>query len=1610
MKKSLHSVLSIILSFAICFGGMIMTVTPTALAAVSSAEAALSLEAAQEGMVLLKNQNQALPLATRTVALFGGAGAMRTGATGTGAESNRPAYTVSVYDGLKNAGFTITSEKWLKAYDAEYQAGFSQWEYTPWAHFNLPETPISQEDLATAATGTDTAIYVIRRLAGEGSDRQVREGDYLLDTNEMNNLTAIANTFDKVIVLLNTCGPIDMSFTDTIKNIDAILYISLPGMEGGNAVASLLTGNANPSGKLSATWAKTYNDYPSAQAFMNTNQQILSEDIYVGYRWFETFAGEDQKVAYPFGFGLSYTNFSLTDRSVTVNNRQITATVTVTNTGSLAGKEVVQIYHGAPQGKLGKSAVSLIGYQKTKLLQPGEAQTVSITFDIADMASYDDEGVTGNPSCYVLEAGDYPIYIGTDSHSAKNHMGGTYTQEQLKVVQQLTQYGTPVTSFTKVINTENGKSTAAVVAKDSTANAVPSDLGKQPMTNTTGKTLNYSQVLADPRLMDDYLAQFSVEELADYVRLASGPCAGVMGGSQLNNETPVSWFIDGVSGLNTNTNTASYPSPTCLAQTFNDELVSRVSAAVAQQMIAANFDTVLAPGVNIQQNPLCGRNFGYFSEDPYLSGKIGAAYVRGVQSQGIGTSPKHFAVNNKEDCRSTVDSVLTERALREIYLKSFQITVEEGNPWAIMTSYNKINGVEAPERSDLINGILRNEWGFDGVVMTDWGNNSSEVTEKMAGCDLNTYGTVASAAVIVNAVNSGNLSLTALQQAAKNILKVTMKSYKNVQNDIYAGIQSVYKDQPSVIQAEAFNGKSAQAGDVGFEDCGDIGGGKNPTNTNQGKVLYYCLNVELAGVYRFTPRVAAMSTDGSLALAVDQTNLGSTTNFSVTNGWQTYQDQPYIDVVLPQGMCELAITCNGSGYNLNYYTLEPLELAKVVTVVHQPDALSVPYNTAAKDLALPTTVTVTLNDDTTALANVEWNLSDYNPLYGGKQTIYGNVVPSEGIYNTANLTSSLVLQVGANPNPVTKVTISSHPKSLKQGEQATLVATVEGEGDFIPDVIWSVNSYLSTITADGVLTIGEKETANSVKVTATSVTDSTIKHTVTIGVIKNRRFISSTETTRLMGVDYDSGSRAYGTEDCADTTGGKNITDFNQNGWIEFECNVEASGTYNVTFRYAAAADKSGQIQFLSNGSLLGETQPLSYSGGWQSWANSETLPVYLAKGEQTIRLCAVGVNFNFNYADITPVEIGEITLGKVNGTVSGATNLSGLSVGLSGTNGTYQTQTDSSGKFTLEVLPGNYTLTISGNEIVTHSQPVTIEGDTNLNVTVRDKDKKVISATEPTRLFGIDYDNGSRPYGKEACEDTTGGYNITDFNENHWVDFNCYLEGSGTYSIQFRYASPLDRVSSIQFHFDNTLLAETQKLATTGGWQTWKDSETLTITMAAGAHTIRLQANGNNFNFNYVEIKPIDVEVKTTHSLNGAVTCDGDASTLTVTLTKDGTSVETIPTQNGSFTFAELDEGEYQLTVSGKGYDPVVQTVVVPTQGDVSITVTAIPYGDVDGDGQITAADALTILKAVVGNITLTQRQTQLADVDGDAQVGAADALWILKYVVGKVERFPVQ
>ncbi len=820
----------------------------------------MTREIAREGIVLLKNDNNALPLTGGKTALAGnGAKDILPGGKGS-AKINWERIT-SLPEALREAGVDF------ELCDAD----------------NI------------ADSDADTALLIFTHDSGEGGDRYLVKGDWFLSEENESLLKAAAGKFDKIIAVLNVPCVIDTSWIDKYS-VDAVLLPYQPGQWGAYAIVDILTGKVNPSGKTVDTWAKDINDYPSTAGYQRYLRAVnYEEDIFVGYRYFSTFDPEYKKVRFPFGFGLSYTSFEMGDIDFTFGDK-VEVSVTVTNTGRVAGKEVVQIYCRAPQGKLGKAAMSLVAFAKTKLLEPGECQTFSLTFDYYDFASYDDTGKTGHKSCYVLEPSVYMFYVGNSVKDASERLAATYEVSECVVIKRLSERLTP-TRLPKVLRADgsyeklsdfdeatskilqvrdgfgclriedaadgsdhaffehfqngygnyiecavtygqphhldyklevekagkyllrlrcfNGENSPARSFAEVSINGKKADValncdpcgkfdwesvnpafvnvdggvvdlpagevdfrlaynennsvrvafimlaekaesfdafevanpelfGGEPELDESkffggcDKGITAEAVKANPALMSDFIGQFSDRELAEIVTLhlwdVPGTCSSI--GSVKRLGMAGLYTFDGPSGVRMNATdytAVAWPAPILVASGFNPEMAEQVGVGVAKEGIARNLMIWLAPGLNIHRSPLCGRNFEYFSEDPIVAGKTAAAYVRGAEKGGIDATCKHFAFNNRERNRHFCDSRLTERAAREIYLRAFEIAVKESPLKYIMSSYNFVNGTQTSENKDLLTGILREEWGYTGMVMTDWCNNSLPYKEVLAG-------------------------------------------------------------------------------------------------------------------------------------------------------------------------------------------------------------------------------------------------------------------------------------------------------------------------------------------------------------------------------------------------------------------------------------------------------------------------------------------------------------------------------------------------------------------------------------------------------------------------------------------------------------------------------------------------------------------------------------------------------------------------------------------------------------------------------------------------------------------------------------------------------------
>lgn len=713
----------------------------------------LSRQAATEGMVLLKNQGQALPLETGTkLALFGKA-TMDYVKGGGGSGDVTVAYTRNLYEGLKMKEGVQILEPLANFYRENVNAQYA--EGVEPGFTREPEIP--EELLAQARAWTDTAVISICRFSGEGWDRKgiPGDGDFYLTAEEQKMVETVCANFDRVIVVLNVGGMVDTSWFRDNDRIQAVLLAWQGGIEGGLAAADLLCGEVSPSGRLTDTFAGSFDDYPSSEGFNESEDYVeYTEDIYVGYRYFETIDGAAEKVNYPFGYGLSYTTFSREYLGACLKDGVITVDVRVTNTGSRAGKEVVQLYYGAPQGKLGKPARELGAFGKTRLLEAGDSQVMRLTMREDFMASYDDLGKV-KKSAYVLEPGIYRFWLGGSVREARE-IPFFVEKKETEIVAQYTEKCAPKALKKRLLADGTYEEMPQRPAEECPLGLVPQEVEKLegviPAVRER-KQVQLSQLPAPGTIMlkdvaegkatlDQLIEQLTDEELADL--LGGQPNTGAANtygmGNIPDHRVPNIMTADGPAGLRIQPQcgicTTAWPCATLLACSWNEDLVYQVGAAGAAEVKENNIGIWLTPAMNIHRSPLCGRNFEYYSEDPLVAGKMGAAMIRGIQSRHIAASMKHFACNNKETNRKASDSRVSERAMREIYLKGFEIAVKEAQPWTIMSSYNLINGCHTSANRELLTDILRDEWGFEGAVTTDWWTFAEHYLETKAGNDI----------------------------------------------------------------------------------------------------------------------------------------------------------------------------------------------------------------------------------------------------------------------------------------------------------------------------------------------------------------------------------------------------------------------------------------------------------------------------------------------------------------------------------------------------------------------------------------------------------------------------------------------------------------------------------------------------------------------------------------------------------------------------------------------------------------------------------------------------------------------------------------------------------
>ena len=800
---------------------------------------AVAYKAACEAMVLLKNDGT-LPFKTKKIALYGpGASMTIKGGTGSGEVNER--HSVTILEGLEDRGFEITTHTWIKDFEKCYAEAEIAYQEEKKKRVNILKPNsimqmlfdnfrapagrvVTEEDVA--ASDTDSCIYVLSRQAGEGGDRRAEKGDMFLTDEEAATIRLCAEKYEHFLLVINCGSAIDMAFAGEIPGINAILYLCQLGTEGGHAFADVVSGEVTPSGKLSDTWAKQYSDIPFANEYSYLNgdldNEYYKEGIYVGYRYFDSFGVEP---AYPFGFGLSYTTFTIHSAGVAAEDSKVTVKATVVNTGNtFSGKEVAQLYISAPNGKIHKEYQSLAAFAKTNILAPGARQTLELRFDLKSIASYRE-----SDGCYVLEAGDYILRLGNSSRSTVPV--GVLTVGKEIIVSRHTHICPAL------------KPVEDLASEPYAAEEIPDGLPRIEIAPTAVETVTYTYETpaecADERVQK-FLNTLTLEEMVDIVvgkGMFGGETRFNLPGS-VGNTTSKFWnrglanvaLCDGPAGLRIQRRstvdqkgnvkavdmamsifdvvpgfvkklmvgdpdketviyqyTTAFPVANALAQTWNTDLMYEVGTAVYREMKEYGCTYWLAPAINIHRNPLCGRNFEYFSEDPRLSGAMAAAITKGAQQEeGFYVTVKHFACNNQEDNRNRVSSNLSERALREIYLRGFEICVREGGAKSIMTSYNKVNGIYSPNSHDLCTKVLRNEWGFDGVVMTDWfstnkGQASNAICMK-AGNDMIMPGGGSFKKEILQGVKSGLISEADVRRCCANVLKsifdsATQKEY-----------------------------------------------------------------------------------------------------------------------------------------------------------------------------------------------------------------------------------------------------------------------------------------------------------------------------------------------------------------------------------------------------------------------------------------------------------------------------------------------------------------------------------------------------------------------------------------------------------------------------------------------------------------------------------------------------------------------------------------------------------------------------------------------------------------------------------------------------------------
>ena len=926
----------------------------------------LSREIATQSMVLATN-NDILPLTSTDQVVLFGLGTSKTvyGGTGSGIVYQKgtkiPINPVMVLEGIQNK-----KDKFIYVEnDIGYELGTGI-DYGK----NLTEDNIKEFSTKREGAKRTIAILTISRISGEGSDRSrdsSSEGT-LLSKRELDTFDSIKKYFDKIVLVLNVPSVIELNGLEQDKNV-SILIAFLPGMEAGNAIADILVGDANPSGHLTDTWAKTIDDYPTTSTFSENIKYVkYKEGIFVGYRYFEDNAETQKKVVFPFGYGLSYTTFNIESQCEYDQNKKIfTVTSKVTNTGKRSGKQVVQVYVKKPENKTFiKAQRELVAFNKTKEIKPGEVQELTMTFELKYLSSYDDIGVTGNPACYVLDKGYYDIYVGDSVMATRNAQNiiYTYTQNEIEVLEKLTNRLIPKDPDVFDANTKpdfndlffDNDQENYECTKDNIINnnyhysenneenrhlniklLIKDNLVENENTNLPTdriNTINFKTVLTRNYTLEQLVDTMTNEELAflSFGKIATiRDGTGIIGGYYNSGPTgkyniPFGDTLDGPAGLRQSEvkmGSTAWPCSTALASTFDVEILKKVGEETGKEARKVGCSFWLAPGMNIHRNPLCGRNFEYYSEDPVLSGKMAAAITKGVQSKRVSITLKHFAFNNKEENRNgdkdayylASDSRMAERTAREIYLKGFEIAIKEAKPWSIMSSYNRMNSMKTAESYDLLTEILRNEWGYDGLVMTDWDTKSHNDIEAHSGSSVKMPDNKESTITIMTGLIKGTVTRNDLKRNIKYMLNTLGKT---------AAIDSLFREPNNTlvkIKDENFKIKIYDYAyrkytGISFENCTDEDGGLNLINTTTNSWISLYIDNPKEQYRKVRIRYASVMDGFGVAFKKYEENLGELTNLDKTGDWKNWNTSTTTTIKLPKGKYELIMRFLGYSYTI----------------------------------------------------------------------------------------------------------------------------------------------------------------------------------------------------------------------------------------------------------------------------------------------------------------------------------------------------------------------------------------------------------------------------------------------------------------------------------------------------------------------------------------------------------------------------------------------------------------------------------------------------------------------------------------------------------------------